>query len=139
MENFPEYDNLDLETAVQTFHRVSEELEHLTAKKTAMQNRYDFLRRVILPKLMEQNNIASAKFSNIGRGVRLQDELFVSCREENREALYQWLADHGEGELIKLTVAPSTLKAYVGRAIKDGKEYPAELLHVSVVPTARFY
>ena len=136
---YPEYENLALEDAVEVFAKLNKELDEITEKKAELQNRYDFLRRAIIPKLMEDKDITSAKFSSIGRGIRIQDEFFVSSREEQREALHQWLVDHGESGLIKPTVAPSTLKAFVSRAMKDGKEYPAECVNVSIVPTARFY
>lgn len=139
MQVYPEYENLELDQAVEVFNQLNKELEEITEKKTDIQNRYDFIRRAILPRLMEDKDITSAKFSNIGRGVRIQDEFFVSSREDQREALYQWLTDNGEADLIKPTVASSTLKAFVSRAIKEGKEYPSDCVTVTVIPTARFY
>ena len=136
---YPEYENLELDQAVEVFAELNKELDEITEKKAALQNRYDFLRRVVLPKLMEDKDITSAKFSSIGRGIRIQDEFFVSTNEENREALHQGLVDHGESGLIRETVAPSTLKAFVSRAMKEGREYPADHIKVSIVPTARFY
>lgn len=136
---YPEYENLELEQAVEVFAQLNKELDEITTKKAELQNRYDFLRRAIIPKLMDDKDITSAKFGSIGRGIRIQDEFFVSSREDQREALHQWLVDNGEADLIKPTVASSTLKAFVSRAIKDGREYPAECINVSVVPTARFY
>lgn len=139
MQVYPEYENLELDQAVEVFNQLNKELEEITEKKTEIQNRYDFVRRAIIPRLMEDKDITSAKFSNIGRGVRIQDEFFVSSREDQREALYQWLVDHGEADMIKPTVNSSTLKAFVSRAMKEGKEYPADHVNVSIVPTARFY
>lgn len=139
MDTYPEYDGLELEQAVEVFAGLSTELDEISEKKTELQKRYDFLRRVVIPKLMDDKDITSAKFSNIGRGIRIQDEFFVSSGEENREALHQWLADHGESQLIKEVVAPSTLKAFVSRAMKEGREYPADCVKVTIVPTARFY
>jgi hypothetical protein len=139
MEIYPEYESLELEQAVELFDKLSKEIDDLAEKKADKQNRYDFLRRAVIPKLMEDKDITSAKFSNIGRGIRIQDEFFVSSREEQREQLYQWLIDHGEADLIKPTVAPSTLKAFVSRAMKEGKEYPSDHVNVTIVPTARFY
>lgn len=136
---YPEYEGLELEQAVEVFAQLNRELEEITEKKADMQNRYDFLRRAVIPKLMESQDITSAKFSSIGRGIRIQDEFFVSSREEQREALHQWLVDHGESGMIKPTVSSSTLKAFVSRAMKDGKEYPADCVNVTIVPTARFY
>lgn len=139
MDTYPEYDGLELEQAVEVFAGLSTELDEISEKKTELQKRYDFLRRVVIPKLMDDKDITSAKFSNIGRGIRIQDEFFVSSGEENREALHQWLADHNESQLIKEVVAPSTLKAFVSRAMKEGREYPADFVKVTIVPTARFY
>ena len=139
MDKFPEYENLTLEQAVETFAQLNKELEEATAKKTDLQNRYDFVRRAVLPKLMEDQDITSAKFASIGRGIRIQDEFFVSSREEQRDALHAWLRDHGEEAMIKPSVASSTLKAFVSRAIKEGHEYPADCVNVSIVPMARFY
>jgi hypothetical protein len=136
---YPEYENLALEDAVEVFAKLNKELDEITEKKADLQNRYDVLRRAVIPKLMEDKDITSAKFSNIGRGIRIQDEFFVSSREEQREALHQWLVDHGESALIKESVASSTLKAFVSRAMKEGNEYPVDCVNVTIVPTARFY
>lgn len=139
MQVFPEYESLELDQAVEVFDKLNKELEEITEKKAELQNRYDFLRRAVIPRLMDDKDITSAKFSNIGRGVRIQDEFFVSSREEQREALHQWLEDNGESSMIKPTVASSTLKAFVSRAMKEGREYPADCVNVTIVPTARFY
>lgn len=139
MEIYPEYENLELDQAVELFDQLNKEIEKLAEEKSDRQNRYDFLRRTIIPRLMEDKDITSAKFGNINRGVRIQDEFFVSAREDQREALHQWLSDHGEDGLIKPTVAPATLKAFVSRAMKEGRAYPADHINVTIIPTARFY
>lgn len=130
---------MDLEQMVEEMDRLAEELEKARQHAASLQNQYDRLRRIDIPKAMEDRGISSAKFSGIGRGVRIADEVFVSCKEEHRDALLDWLRDNGETGMIRDTVAPSTLKAYVSRRIKEGGAYPADLLTVSVIPTARFY
>jgi hypothetical protein len=42
----------------------------------------------------------------------------------DREALYKWLEEHGNESLITDTVNSSTLKAFVKKLIKEGKEVP---------------
>lgn len=133
------YDDMTLDVLVQEFKTSAEKLEVAKEAATKAQKEYDFLRRVIIPKRMEEMGVDSVKITSIGKGVRIQDEYFVSTREDQRGGLYDWLRDHGETGLITETVNSSTLKAFVTRRIKDGLEYPSDYVNLSVVPTARFY
>lgn len=56
----------------------------------------------------------------------LRTDCFVSVVAERRDDLVAWLKAHGAGELVKETVHPQTLRAYV-RELNDAGELPAEL------------
>lgn len=134
-----DYSDLTLDELAQTFKKKADELEAAKNKATEIQKEYDLLRRVVIPKRMEEAGVDSAKFASISKGIRIQDEFFVSTREDQRESLYHWLRDNGEDALITETVNSSTLRAYITRRIKDGLDYPSEYVNLSVIPTARFY
>lgn len=137
--NFAEYESLTLDESVEVMNKLGDELERCREVATGLQKSYDFLRRVIVPRRFEELNLTSSKFTNINRGVRIQDELFVSVAEGQQSSVQEWFVDHGEADMIKQTINPSTLKAYVSRVLKEGGEYPSDFLKITIIPTARFY
>jgi hypothetical protein len=52
----------------------------------------------------------------------LTSDVFARIVTERRADAYQWLSDHGFGDLIQPTVNSSSLKATMRKLIKDGKE-----------------
>lgn len=113
-------------------------LDAVTAEKAELEKEYDFLRTVIIPPKLEEAGMKSFKLES-GKGIRVQDEVFVNVKAENFEAFKNWLIEQGEAGIIKETVHPSTLKSFITGRIKDGKEYPMAEVNVLVVPKARFY
>lgn len=92
---------------------------------------YDTIRMVLLPEAMDREHLESpVNVSGVG-SVRLTSDLFVSVGSDNRDRFFDWLRDHNMGGLITETINPSTLKAWVKGRIKDGKEWPQDLLKVT--------
>lgn len=137
-EAYAKFDGMSLGQLIGAMEECKSELDELAAKKTEKQKEYDFLRRIKLPKLMEDQGIDKMKPDG-GRGVRIQDELFVSVRKENQESLKQWLIENGFEQLIQETVNSSSLKGFINNCIKAGQDYPEDIVKVTLVPTARFY
>lgn len=135
---YPEYDGL---TPAELALRMAEqraELDKAAAVKTAIQKRYDYIRANVLPRAMEDADLTAFKPDGLDKGVRVQDELYVSVPAASREELHEWLQDHGHQSLVVETVNGSTLKAFVRDALKNGSEMP-EMVKITIVPTARFY
>jgi hypothetical protein len=116
---------------------VREALDAAKDRATELQKEYDFICAVRLPPMMEAAGITSFKMDS-GKGIRVQDEVFVSVKAEDFDAFKNWLIEQGDAGIIKETVHPQTLKAYVTGRIKNGEEYP-EQVKISIVPKARFY
>jgi hypothetical protein len=52
-------------------------------------------------------------------------------RVTDQQHFYEWLESNNLGDLIKPTVASSTLKAFVKNRIKAGKDLPDAVLKVT--------
>lgn len=137
-EGYQKYDTMTLPDLGRAMEAMRAKLDEATAIKTDLEKEYDFIRTVKIPPAMEQAGLSSFRLES-GKGIRVQDELFVSVPAERFPAFKIWLIEQGEGGIIKETVHPSTLKSFINGRIKDGAEYPAEVVNVSIVPKARFY
>lgn len=135
---YNKYDGMDLVRLGECMAEVGARLEEAKKIKTDLEKEYDFLRTVKIPPALEESGMKNFRLAS-GKGIRVQDEVFVSLRAENFQDMKGWLQERGDDSIIKETINPSTLKAYITGKIKDGKEYPASLVNVSVVPKARFF
>ena len=105
-----------------------------TKKDTLMEelsevnSRLDEIRLRLIPDAMNDADIRSVTFEGLGR-VQLAVDLFASIKD--KAAGYEWLQEHGFDGLIQPYVQPSTFKAEVKRALKDGQEFPEELFTIT--------
>ena len=87
-----------------------------------------------IPEYMSENEIE--KFSVTGAGtVYVTQKVYANVKADNREAFFQWLREHGSGDLIKETVHPSTLNAFAKEQLTEGKDIP-DVLEARIYPTA---
>ena len=87
-----------------------------------------------IPEYMNENEIE--KFSVTGAGtVYVTQKVYANVKADNREAFFQWLREHGSGDLIKETVHPSTLNAFAKEQLTEGKDIP-DVLEARIYPTA---
>jgi hypothetical protein len=63
-------------------------------------------------------------------------QVSVKTPSENKLALWEWLRKHDAAELITETVNSSSLAAYVREQMREGEEYPSDLLEISTYDTA---
>jgi hypothetical protein len=137
-ESYKKYDNMTLAELGRAMEEVRATLDEVTECKSALEKEYDFIRSVKIPPAMEASGFTSFRLDS-GKGIRVQDEVFVSVPAADFDDFKNWLIEAGEAGIIKETVHPSTLKSFITKRIKDGKEYPAEVVKVTIVPKARFY
>lgn len=135
---YAKYDGLTLPQLGREMERVRKELDDAKDAKTALEKEYEFLCSVKIPPAMEDQGLTAMKLES-GKGVRVQDEVFVSLNSDNFEDFKNWLIEQGDASLVKETINSSTLKSYITGRIKAGKEYPVAMVKVSIVPKARFY
>ena len=103
---------------------------HTEAKDKAagLWREHEYLAKNVLPEMMEQMGLTSVVLDGIGR-LEIRHDASCSVPKENKQEVYQWLRDNGYEELIVGTVNSSTFKAQVKKFIKDGEEFPMELIN----------
>ena len=126
---------MDNENGKSVIHELATEMRALQTRKDEVSEvlqginaRLDEIRLRLIPDAMNDADIRSVTFEGIGR-VQLAMDLFASIKD--KAAGYEWLQEHGFDGLIQPYVQPSTFKAEVKRAIKDGQEFPEELFTIT--------
>lgn len=135
---YAKYDGMTLIQLGQSMEEVRTRLDAAKEVKTELEKEYDFLCSVKIPPAMESEGLTNFRLAS-GKGIRVQDEVFVSLKGENLPTMKAWLQEQGDEAIIKETINSSTLKSYITGRIKAGKEYPLGLVSVTVVPKARFF
>lgn len=96
---------------------------------------YDVLRFEKIPERMDSDGVEKITLEGIGR-VSLTADLQLSVKGGAKDELFGWLRKRKLGSLIQEGVNASTLKAFVKGRIKEGKDYPSELLNVTPITRA---
>lgn len=111
----------------------------LQAEKEAMDEQYkalnvelDQIRLKDIPEAMAEAEIRTLTIEGIGR---VQLALDCHATIKDKPAGYDWLREHGYDGLITEYVQPSTFKAAVKDALKQGQEWPDDIF--SVTPFTR--
>lgn len=126
---------MDNENGKSVIYGLAAEMRSLQTKKdelsgalSLVNGRLDEIRLRLIPDAMNDADIRSVTFEGIGR-VQLAMDLFATIKD--KVAGYEWLQEHGFDGLIQPYVQPSTFKAEVKRAIKDGQSFPDELFTIT--------
>lgn len=91
---------------------------------------HDVLRLELIPERMEEEGIENVRIEDLGR-LGLTADMYVSVKEGQRDSLIKWLEKHRLGDLVQETINSSTLKSFVARRMKEGKEIPSDYLNVT--------
>lgn len=102
--------------------------EGLESQLKEVNKALDQLRLKDIPEFMAENDIRTITFEGIGR-VQLAMDVYATMID--KEQCYAWLAENGYEGLIQGYVQPSTFKAAVKDALKDGQEFPPELFNIT--------
>ena len=121
------YDGLSLVDCAKTLHDLNSQKGFLKDQMAELQKDIDVLGMSIIPDMMEEDEIDTMKITDVGR-LQLRADAYCSVLAGDREAFHQWLRDNNQEPLIKETVHPGTLKAWVKGQIKAGAEYPQEFV-----------
>lgn len=107
----------------QAMVRVRAEKDRLEAEKALIEAEYDFI-TAKLPDLMSNEGLTkfSIEVEGAEKRIRYQEEINVSATQESGAAprIIEILKDSGNAGLVKETVAPATLKKFVGDLRKKG-------------------
>lgn len=112
----------------QEMRRLQANKEELESGLKEINKALDQLRLKDIPEFMAENDIRTITFDGIGR-IQLAMDVYATMLE--KEQCYQWLADNGYDGLIQPYVQPSTFKATVKEALKEGQEFPPELFNIT--------
>ncbi len=134
-ELMEKYGSMPLTELAAEIRAVKNVLDEKAASKTETQKLYDFLTITLVPEMMEEQGVETLKVADVGR---LQTKADIRCQlpADNKQLMYQWLRDNGNGALIKDEVPSGTLKAFIKERIKEGLGYPDELLKISAYSRA---
>lgn len=107
---------------------VEEELQQKEAEVNQLKDRRKQLRTQLIPDAMKALKMLNSKgkgsFTYQGNRFHLESKISASCNEANRPILFEFLRHQGDENLIKETVNPSTLSAYVRERREDGLNDP---------------
>lgn len=135
---YPEYDGLSAVELGQAMEGLNAEIEEAEEHIKQLKARYKELTTYRIPKALEAEGLKNFRLAS-GRGITTAEQYYVSVRAEDKPEFLQYLRDHGQGSLIKEDVNAQTLKAYIKGCVKDGLEYPASIVNVTVMPVAQFF
>ena len=121
--------NMKLAEIAAEYKAIKEALEEAGEVKTILQKISDSYSKHILPARMEEEGIETVRIEGVGR-LQTKSDIYCSCPAPNREALQDWLVDHGHGSLISQSVNASTLKAFIKEQMKEGNPVPDDLLNI---------
>jgi len=122
--DYEKYDSMTTTQLVEEMADLKEALDQAAKVKSALQKEYDFVREGKLPEVMVSEGITNITVAGAGK-VHLQGDLRASIKAADREKAYEWLADHGYGDLIIETVNSGTLKAAAKGWLEKAMEIPS--------------
>ena len=130
----PDYDKMGVAELGAQLKELKAKLEEASVIKAGFQSEYDFLSMNVIPDRMDEEKIKNMKIEGVGR-LQTSSDIRCSVPAANREAVQEWLMEHGHGSMVSPSVNASTLKAFVKERMKEGKEWPEHLL--TVMPYSR--
>jgi hypothetical protein len=93
--------------------------------------RWDHMRLALIPARFEAEGLQNLKLEGVGR-VGLRGDLHASILPGKKDAAFEWLDDHGRGDLVQKSVNASSLKASMKKLLEAGEEeIPEEIFKVT--------
>lgn len=129
-EEMDHYQSLELMDAIKEMKVIKGQLEEAKRYKSELEAKHDFLRINVIPEKMDEQDVSNMTVDNVGR-VSLTGDVRASILAADREKAYEWFEENGFGDLVKQSVASSTLKAFVKEQLKKGGDIPEELIKVT--------
>lgn len=120
----------DIKTLAMVHQNLNDLTDEIDEARKVLSKTYDWLRHSLMIDKMDDAGLESFSVAGVGR-VYIQSSLNASIRAGAKEGAYEWLGDHGHGDLIQETVNSSSLKALAKAKIQDNDPLPEELFNVS--------
>jgi hypothetical protein len=122
------YEGMSLHDVARRMKDLGEQDKELADAKAEVYKEWDYIRKIVIPSMMEEQKIERISFKGIGR-VQLASDMYTSTIDG--DGLAYWLVEHDAGELIKPTVNGSTLKSYIRNQLEIGGEIPSEFVNIT--------
>jgi len=113
---------------VTVMNELRDALESAKRLKAGLQKAYDLLSQGFVPEYIDALGVDILTVK--GQRLEVRNQMRVNRPAGNRQALHQWLIDHGFENMVTETVNPSTLKAFVKDAMENQLDFPGELLKI---------
>lgn len=105
-----------------------ETIDDLEAKVKEYKQRYDELRKTLIPEAMKRLGIVSdtgkGSFTFSGGKVYLETKVKAGCTKAMEPKFHAWLRSHNAADLIKEAVNVQTLSAFVRERRAEGLDDP---------------
>ena len=122
------YAGMTLTQTAECMAKLREEHTRQKAETSAIWKEHEYLAKSVLPEMMEEMGVSSLNITGLGR-LELRHDASCSIPKENKGAVYDWVESNGYADLIVGTINSSTFKAQVKKWIKDGEDFPMELIN----------
>ena len=84
-----------------------------------------------LIEFLESNEMkTTAKYEGVGSFTLNKPRLHASCKIEDNDKLFEFLREHGRGDLIKTRVHDGSLSSFVSELVKDGTKIPEDFISI---------
>jgi len=107
--------------------RVKFAFEIATAQKAQLENQFKALKYIVNNYLLDINAKRTTTYENIGSVTLKAPLIYAELDKEYEEAVFDFVRQAGEPEIIKLSIHPSTLSSFVDRCIEKGLALPGGL------------
>jgi hypothetical protein len=123
----------ELPVLVTRFEALKAEKAALSQREKEVNAQLKILEEERIPEKMRQLGLVKGNRGSFttatGMRVSLRTDLYVSVNKSREEDFFEYLREHGAGDLIKETVHPSTLKAWGREQRENGQELPDNLVN----------
>lgn len=84
----------------------------------------DEAEKKLVDHLNDNDKKRTATYEGLGFVSLVKPALYVSCPEENKPLLFDYLKEHDASDLVKPTVHNGSLRFFIAREIEEGREVP---------------
>jgi hypothetical protein len=118
---------------LEEFAQLKKEHAEFDAKAKAAKKALEVKEQIIVQLLQQQGAVTTAKYEGLGFA-RLRDPEVKTARfpKENEDDFFGFVREQGQGEIIKLTIHPTTLRSFVKGCLEEGEDLPPYLFYEQV-------
>lgn len=136
----PDYDAMTIPEMAVELKKLKDELDLMGSIKTEVQKAYDFLSISVLPDRMDEEGVVTMRVADVGR-LQASSDIRCNVPAANKQAVEEWLIQHGHQAMIASAVNASTFKAFVKEQMKTESETPESITYpkhlIKVEPYSR--